>query len=542
MDESNVGERSIASLLHKETLMDGISLYSYVNSIIGYYDQNTKIFVDEQGNIYNSIDSENGVNGVVQFYCGNATKIDEAYNKYLDKKDEKDEANLKIKYNSEEMNHFYLSLVNEDNILVNIKYDINEEYEKYYKNTKPKINRESKTSEVDSQVDYAEIEKMLKNRKYTKKELLNLKEELLTEQEDVKKILRLTDKVLKERYKKPVDTKNKYFYDDGVLNITKTLKDIKKTIVAQDEPIRKVLAEICRFDMNDKKRYGIILSGSYGVGKKELLKLLSKDLQRPLMIIDSTQINPEGYEGMKIENYIAELYNNCGGDLKKVQKAIIYFDKLDKKISTDIELFSNPEILKAITKFTESTSYKAMTSAEEEFNIKTNKMIVVVGGEFQELYTGRGIMGFHMNDTSKKSYPNTSDLMEKSQMTKDFLDAFPIYIRMNDLTEKDYIDSLKKSKKSPINTEKRLFKRMNCKIDFTEDAYELISKKAYVLKQGHNGLRTVVKNSTSKAFEDVNNKRNKFETITITADTVDDNSKYTYVIRKNTRNTKKGAK
>ena len=65
MDESNVGERSIASLLHKEPITDGVCIYTFINTIIGYFDEKTNIFIDDQGREYDNVESDLAIFGTL---------------------------------------------------------------------------------------------------------------------------------------------------------------------------------------------------------------------------------------------------------------------------------------------------------------------------------------------------------------------------------------------------------------------------------------------------------------------------------------------
>ena len=75
----------------------------------------------------------------------------------------------------------------------------------------------------------------------------------------------------------------------------------------------------------------ILLTGDTGVGKTKLLKLLAKYLNKPLLIVDSTQLTIPGYKGRSLEDILWDLYVKCGENKEKAESAIIYFDEIDKK-------------------------------------------------------------------------------------------------------------------------------------------------------------------------------------------------------------------
>lgn len=565
MDESNVGERSIASLLHKEPITEGVCLYTFINTIVGYYDAEGRVFIDDQGKEYDNIESDNAIFGSNQYACGNIMSLDEAYNKYMEGNSSADIQDLFNRYEEEESNFYYLSAIDEDGYLLVLKHDYNLELSDYYQrifgkdgNLNPNLtieeiqeraNNGKNSQNINIDINIAEIEKNIKENKYDKKELMQIKNKLSAKDYNLKQLIDMADKKLNINTTKKKEKKNKYYYDDGVLNIKSLLKDIKKTLVAQDEPAKRLLVEICRTDLDDSKKSGILVTGSTGVGKTELMTLISEKLQRPFLIVDTMQLTSPGYEGKNIEQCLYELYEKCNGDISKAEKAIIYFDEIDKKGSSKKDDVGGQGVLNLLLKFLDGSTYMAAPNLQSgglmrAVKIKTDDMLIIAGGAFSDLYGNKEKepIGFaNKAEKKKQAEPTITDFVEKAMMSNEFMGRFPIHIRLNDLKPEDMKRILLESDKSPTKIEEAIFKKLNCKLTFTEDAYNAFASRAEKLKEGARGLKGMVKNSTAKAFEDVNDKRNKYEAITINADTVDDNTKYTYVIRKNTRNTKKGA-
>lgn len=565
MDESYVGERSIASLLHKEPITEGVCIYTFVNTIIGYFDPKTQIFVDDQGREYENIESDLSIFSTSQFACGNIMNLDKAYDQYMQGEKTADIQDLFNSFDEEESNYYYLSAIDENGYLLVLKHDYNKELDDYYEKifgkdgllnpnlTIEEIQERAKniknSSNINLDINMAELEKNLKENKYNKKELMQLKNKLSAKDYNIKQLIEMADKQLNVKKTKNQPKKNKYYYDDGVLNIKSLLKDIKKTLIAQDEPSKRLLVEICRMDLDDSKKSGILVTGSTGVGKTELMTLISEKLERPFLIVDTMQLTSPGYEGKNIEQCLYELYEKCNGDIKKAEKAIIYFDEIDKKGSSKKDDVGGQGVLNLLLKFLDGSTYTAAPNLQsgglmQAVKIKTNDMLIIAGGAFSDLYgkKEKAQIGFNKDreETKKQPEPTITDFVEKAMMTNEFMGRFPIHIRLNDLKPEDMKRILLESDKSPTKIEEKIFKKMNCKLRFTDDAYEAFAARAEKLKEGARGLKGIVKNSTAKAFEDVNDKRDKYETITITADTVNDNTNYSYVIRKNT-SIKKGA-
>ena len=111
-------------------------------------------------------------------------------------------------------------------------------------------------------------------------------------------------------------------------------------------------------------------------------------------------------------------------------------------------------------------------------------------------------------------------------MTDEFMGRMPIIIRMNDLSVNSMKDILKKSRKSPIKVQKEKFKKVGVKLKFTDKALESIARKAKEQKTGARGLSGIVSNVTYKPFDDCITYRDKYDTVTITDKTIEDNSDY----------------
>lgn len=566
MEENIVGKRSIAALLHKEPIDEGVCIYTFVNTIIGYYDDASGIFTDDQGREYDSVESDLSIFGTSQFACGNIMTLDDAYNKYMDGKKSEDIQELFNSFDDEESNFYYLCGIDENGLLLVLKHDYNQELVEYYErifgkegNLNPnltieeiqeRVNSIKDNSKIDLEINISEIEKNLKENKYSKQELLNLKNKLTTKNINLSQLIEMTNKKLGiNKKEKNNSKKSKYYYSDGILNISALLKDLKKTIIAQDEPAKKLLVQICKKDLTEGKKSGILLSGSTGVGKTELMTLISEKLERPFLIVDTTQITSPGYEGKNIEQCLWELYEKCGRNIEKAEQAIIYFDEIDKKGSSRKDDVAGQGVLNLLLKFLDGTTYQAAPNLQSSglmnaVNISTNKMLIIAGGAFSELYgKEKSKIGFNQDDSNKKEYePTITDFVEKAMMTKEFMGRFPVHVRLNDLKKDDMKRILIESNKSPAKIEQAIFKKLNCKLEFTDEAYTAFAVTAEKLKEGARGLNGIVSDSTSKAFEELNAKRNRFESITITADTVNDNTKYEYVIRKKLPEQKKKVK
>ena len=85
----------------------------------------------------------------------------------------------------------------------------------------------------------------------------------------------------------------------------------------------------------------------------------------------------------------------------------------------------------------------------------------------------------------------TQDLT-KYGLIPEFVGRLPVIATLDELGESALIDILNKPKNSLVKQYKKLFKMENVEIDFTEEALELVAKKALQRKSGARGLRSIL--------------------------------------------------
>lgn len=345
--------------------------------------------------------------------------------------------------------------------------------------------------------------------------------------EKKQKELEETFEVVKEEQKEENKVENKNHID-----LVKLLNEIKKTLIAQDEPARRVITEIARKEQNPElKNRGILLTGSTGVGKTKLMSLIAKNLNRPFYKIDATKLTVPGYVGTDIEEELWNLYVKCGKDVEKAEHAVIFLDEIDKKGSDNKSDISGRGVLNILLPFIEGTEYDACASvkaATQRVKINTSNMIVILGGAFQDVYDNlkkKNGIGFGATQDEQKPQATTKDFVKKAGIPDEFMGRVTI-VKLNDMDANSIKRILKESDESALHIQEKLFKELGVKLTSTEEFLDKIAMEAVERKTGARGLNNVVDDATWEAYNEVYTHPNEYSEVILTKDTADNPKKY----------------
>lgn len=140
------------------------------------------------------------------------------------------------------------------------------------------------------------------------------------------------------------DGKNQSAFDENVFekatDISSMYASIRKTIISQDEQIMQILTALFKnqkvidsdldIDLIAKLKENILIYGSTGTGKTEILKRISKLYKIPIVIEDATTLSETGYKGRKITDMLEDLCLAADGVVELAEKGILVIDEFDK--------------------------------------------------------------------------------------------------------------------------------------------------------------------------------------------------------------------
>lgn len=269
------------------------------------------------------------------------------------------------------------------------------------------------------------------------------------------------------------------------------------------------------------EKSNILLIGPTGSGKTLLCKTLAKFLDVPFAEADATTLTEAGYVGDDVESVLLKLLQNADFDVKKAEHGIVYIDEIDKiaKKTTNKALPRDPSgegVQQALLKILEGKSTVVPLHSNRKFlnqetvSIDTSQILFICGGAFvgiDDIVKNRlknHNLGFLQTDSEIEKNENitSNDLIEFG-IIPEFIGRMPIIAKLNELTENELIKVLTEPKDNLIMQYKTMFKLDGVKLEFTKGALKSIAKRAYDLKSGARGLKTILENSLLEIMFDL---------------------------------------
>lgn len=174
-------------------------------------------------------------------------------------------------------------------------------------------------------------------------------------------------------------------------------KDLNQHIVGHDDV--KDMLSVCAYNHykriqlgHDASKSNILIVGPTGTGKTLFAQTLSKKLNVPLAIVDSTSLTEAGYVGDDVDTILERLLITAEYDLEHAQRGIIYIDEIDKKArrsdgATNTRDVSGEGVQQALLRLIEGTTCKIKINSEKKMNGEfidfcTDNVLFIVGGAF----------------------------------------------------------------------------------------------------------------------------------------------------------------
>lgn len=273
-------------------------------------------------------------------------------------------------------------------------------------------------------------------------------------------------------------------------------------IIGQDDA-KKTLAisirnHFKRLEINSTddfiQKQNVMIVGKSGTGKTEMVKLISKYVDVPMIVVDSNNYTSAGYTGSDVENIIKDLYEKSGKNKDLTEKGIVFLDEIDKKSKGSLDGgqkdVGGEEVQKSLLKLVEGTDVKVGS-----VNIDTSNILFICGGAFvglEKIVQGRvsnKSIGFLSDMTVGENIKkvNNEDFF-KFGMIPEFIGRFPIVTYTEELTEKQMVSIIKEPKTSIYKQYQKLFSVDSVELEVKDEVLFEIVKRVNKEKVGVRGI------------------------------------------------------
>ena len=289
----------------------------------------------------------------------------------------------------------------------------------------------------------------------------------------------------------------------------------KQIAVAVYNHYKRIASEKARKEKDiEIEKSNMLMIGPTGSGKTYLVKNLARLLQVPIAITDATTLTEAGYIGDDVESVLSKLLADADNDVEAAEHGIVFIDEIDKiakKKNTHSRDVSGEAVQQGLLKLLEGAEVEIPVGATSKnamvpmATINTRNILFICGGAFPDLsdivkrrLNKQAAIGFktdlkdkYDNEKNILSKVNTEDLRQYG-MIPEFLGRLPIVFAVDELDKEMLIRVLSEPRNAILKQYERLLELDEVKLEFSDDAKEIIAERALEIKTGARALRAII--------------------------------------------------
>lgn len=290
------------------------------------------------------------------------------------------------------------------------------------------------------------------------------------------------------------------FLNNEEIPIDKMEEQICKTIIGQDEAIRKILNSIytVRDYIGLNKPFVNLLIGQSGCGKTETIKQVCNCMDIPSAMVSITQFTQEGYQGLDVDQMLLALIADASKksesyNISLAEHGVLFIDEIGKKASkeTSDRDVSGLEVLNSLLPILNGDIVNVkQPQGRLPIAFDCSHLTIFLADAFEGLekirekrLTTKKAIGFEAPSPSSnaklspsQSSYNKDDLKEYG-FPREFIGRINKIIVMNDMTPEILKSIIRDSKSSLFNIYTNNFKELyNLDLSYDFDIFEEIAQ------------------------------------------------------------------
>ena len=262
----------------------------------------------------------------------------------------------------------------------------------------------------------------------------------------------------------------------------------------------------------------VMLMGGTGTGKTFLIRNIAKMLGVPCHIHDCTKLTAAGYVGEDVENVLTGLLQAADYDVEKAEVGIVCLDEIDKlakkgdniSITRDV---SGECVQQELLKIVEGDVVRIMPQGKRKdprvpmISIDTTNILFIAMGAFvgldqivaERTRAKTTQIGFNRSEQCEEDNEETNLLrnvtsidLKKFGIIPELIGRFPIITSTNPLNKEELVRIIKEPNNSILKQYQKLAYIDRKKLEFTDDAIDIVAEIAVVTETGARGLRNIL--------------------------------------------------